>query len=141
MIENARRTAVRTIWAPLILHDLLMSGRAPRRCSDVWGCTRRSGFCPQQPPTHSAHLHASSGHAAVTLSVSPHRLHVFYFLTPPLKITRVQLHVFSPHHLLSLSFGVDLCLFLSLISLLYFCLILSQHYHLFLLSSRTHRHK
>lgn len=27
MIENAPRTAVRTIWAPLILHDLLMSRR------------------------------------------------------------------------------------------------------------------
>lgn len=97
MIENAPWTAVRTIWAPLILHDLLMSRRGVPSRHDVWGCTggaaRAEPLLSAPPPFASARFPCSlsQSHAQLrgggtvlslrllwSLFVPPGCFHTFY---------------------------------------------------------------
>lgn len=114
MIENARRTAVRTIWAPLILHDLLMSRRRVPSCSDVWDALaesrerRATSICSQLcyfPAASCNLIHICEGGCFFSLGVvvslsliRPYSHSFFLFFLFPfqrlLKITRVEPQIF-----------------------------------------------
>lgn len=102
MIENARRTAVRTIWAPLILHDLLMSRRRVPSCSDVWDALaesrerRATSICSQLcyfPAASCNLIHICEGGCffslgvVVSLSLIRPYSHSFFFFFFPLPKT------------------------------------------------------
>lgn len=58
MIENAPPTAVRTIWAPLILHDLLMRGRGAAVAALMYGgrCQEEESQQPRCPRLNAVAL-------------------------------------------------------------------------------------
>lgn len=101
------RTAVRTIWAPLILHDLLMSrGRVPRPVMYGIHWTERGEKSPLRLSLPSLPCSLSQSHAHLqgavfslaswSLCLPRHILfHTFYFFIRPLKRTRAQGRVCS----------------------------------------------
>lgn len=107
MIENAPRTAVRTIWAPLILHDLLMSRRrAPRPVMYGIHWTERGEKSPSAsrfrrfPAASHSLTHICKGAVfpltSWSLCLPRHVLfHTFYFFIRPLKRSRAQGRVCS----------------------------------------------